>query len=137
MTVRIDKPPDAAVFNRLRDPGVSAVASLLTHFGAAKIEVNLKRENRGFISLSVDHVRAFIDRVIGRADVRESMRTLSVKGKREDTDNLEAVDLIEDRLSFEGYVEYDAQRRLDPVACESLLIGALENNEAELRRREP
>jgi hypothetical protein len=138
LNVRIENPPDAAEFTGLNDPGVSAMADLLTNFGAAKIEITLKRENRGFRSLSVDGVRDFVDRVIRRPHlVRESVQTLSVKGKREDDDNLEVVDLIEDRISFEAEVGYDAHRRLDPAACENLMVQALDLHERDLRRRQP
>jgi hypothetical protein len=135
--VRIDNPPDAAEFTRLNDPGVTAMADLLTNFGAAKIEVTLKRENRGYRTLSVDGVRQFIDRLRGRPDALEgSVHTLSVTGKRDDEEKLELIDLIEDRLLFEGEVDYDADRRLDPLACENLMVQALEVHERDLRRRE-
>lgn len=134
LNVRIENPWDAAEFNRARDPGVSAMASLLTNFGAAKIDVTLKRERRGLVSLSIEDIRHFVDCVIGRPRVLDSVQTLSVKGKREEGDILEAVDLIEDRLLFEGKVGYDAQRRLDSGACERLLINALEHHEVALRR---
>lgn len=138
LNVRIENPPDTADFTRLNDPGVSAMADLLTNFGAAKIEITLKRENRGFRSLSVDGVKGFVDHLRGRPHrVADSLQTLSVKGKREDDDNLEVVDLIEDRISFEGEVDYDTHRRLDPAACENLMIQALDLHERDLRRREP
>lgn len=136
--VRIENPPDAAEFRHLGDPGVSAMADLLTNFGAAKIEVTLKRENRGFRTLSVNGVMDFVDRLTRRnPQVAESVQSLAIKGKREDDDNLEMVDLIEDRLLFEGQVDYDEQRRLDAVACENLLVEGLDHYERQLRRDRP
>jgi hypothetical protein len=137
LNVRIENPPDAAAFGGLRDPGVSSMVDLLTNFGAAKISVSLQRENRGFVTLTVDHIHHFVDRILNRPRVIESIRELSVKGKREDDDNLEAVDLIEDRLMFEGQVGYDRDRRLDRAECERLLVNALEQYENELRRNLP
>lgn len=132
--VRIENPPSAAEFRRLQDPGVSAMAELLANFGAAKIEVILKRENKGFVTLSIDGIRHFVDRVLNRPAVQESVRSLLVKGKREDEENLDVIDLIEDRLFFEAEVGYDAQRRLDAAACENLLVEALEHHAGALRR---
>jgi hypothetical protein len=134
VSVNIENPPNTAEFKGLQDPGVSAMADLLTNFGAAKLEVILKRENRGFVTLSIDGIKHFVDRVLSRPAVAESIRSLLVKGKREDEEKLEMIDLIEDRLFFEREVGYDAQRRLDATACENLLIEALEHHARALRR---
>jgi hypothetical protein len=137
LNIRIDNPPDAAEFNGLNDPGVSAMADLLTNFGAAKMEITLKREGRGFRSLSTDGVIGLADHLFRRRHrLTDSIQTFSVKGKREEDDNFEVVDLIEDRLLFEGEVAYDAHRRLDPAACENLMAQALDVHERDLRRHE-
>jgi hypothetical protein len=137
LNIRIENPRDAAEFRGLNDPGVSAMADLLTNFGAAKIEITLKREGRGFRSLSLDSVTGFVDRLRGRRhQISDSVQTLAVKGKRDEDDTMEIVDLIEDRILFEQKVAYDTHRRLDPVACENLMIEALEIHERDLRRPE-
>jgi hypothetical protein len=137
LNVRVENPPDAAEFTRLNDPGVSAMADLLTNFGAAKIEVTLKRERRGFVTLSIENIKQFADRVLKRPAVADAFSSLLVRGKREDEDNLEPVDLIQDRLLSEGRVGYDSKRRLDPIACENLLVEALEYHARALRRELP
>jgi len=134
VAVKIENPPNAAEFKRLQDPGVSAMADLLTNFGAAKIDVTLKRENRGHVTLSIDGIKHFVDRLRNRQSVAESVTSLVIKGKREDDERLEAVDLIEDRLTFEDTVKYDEQRRLDPAECERLVINALEHHARALQR---
>jgi hypothetical protein len=136
LSVKIENPPSAAEFTRLNDPGVSAMAELLTNFGAAKIEVTLKRERRGFATLAVENIKQLADRVLSRPAVAESFRSMLLKGKREDDEKLEPVDLIKDRLLFEGEVGYDSKRRLDATACENLLVEALEHHARALRREQ-
>jgi Family of unknown function (DUF6731) len=136
VAVKIENPPDGAEFKRLQDPGVSAMADLLTNFGAAKIDVTLKRENRGYVTLSIDGIKHFVDRILNRRAVSESVTSLVINGKREDEEKLEAIDLIEDRLTFEDTVKYDKQRRLDPAECEMLVINALEHHARALQREE-
>jgi len=133
MTVRIEKPADAGEFGGLKDPGVAAMAELLTNVGAAKIEITLKREKPGAMSLLIDKVKSLVDSVRGQPEIYDFVESLEVRGKREDDEKLEPVDLIDDRLSFEGDVEYDDKRRLDPVGCQNLLVNALDYHELTLR----
>lgn len=74
-----------------------------------------------------------MDSVRSQPDILDFVESLQVKGKRENDEKLEPVDLIDDRLSFEGDVDYDDKRRLDPVGCQALLVNALEYHEVTLR----
>ncbi|MGD0921111.1 MAG: DUF6731 family protein [Terriglobia bacterium] len=136
INVRIANPPDSAEFTSLNDPGVSGMAEMLFNFGNAKIDVTVKRANRSE-SLIFDNVKAFIDRVRGRQAVFESFEALSITGKKEDDEKLEPVDFIKDRMTFEGDVDYDSQRRLDPNGCEAMAVEALLTHEPDLRRYHP
>jgi hypothetical protein len=136
ITVRVASPPDSAEFTGLQDPGVSSMATMLSNFGGAKIEVTVRRADRSG-SLLFDNVKGFVDRLLGRQAVFESLGELSVTGKREDDEKLEPVDFIKDCMTFEGNVDYDSHRRLDPRGCEALAVGALLAHETELRRYRP
>lgn len=135
MSVRVANPPDAAEFTGPDAPGVAEIAKLLRGFGAARVEIKIRREKRRGASLIYESVRDFVDRIVHDPDTMDSVEALWVEGKRDEEDNLEAVDFVRDRLMYSGKVDFDAQRRLDPHQCTNLVINALTEYEAELRRR--
>jgi len=135
MNVRVANPPDAAEFTGPDAPGVAEITKLLRDFGAARVEIKIRREKRKRASLIYESVRDFVDRIVHDPDRMDSIEALSVEGKREEDDNLEAVDFVRDRLMFAGNVDFDAHLRLDPNQCRNLVINALTEYAAELRRR--
>jgi hypothetical protein len=134
MNVRVVTPPDAAEFVGLGAPGVAEITHLLSNFGAARIEIRVRREKRRLGSLIFDSVRDFVDGILNHPEILDSVEGLSVEGKREDDEKLEPIDFIKDRLLYEDEVDFDEQRRLDSRQCENTVINALMEEEAELRR---
>jgi hypothetical protein len=113
------------------------MAQLLRDFGAARVEVRVRRERRRFASLIFDSVRHFVDEILRHPDILDSMDELSVEGKREDDEKLEPIDFIKDRLTYSASVDFDEHRRLDSRQCENAVINALSESEVELRRLRP
>lgn len=135
ISVRVANPPDAAEFTGPDAPGVAEITNLLRDFGAAKVEMKIRREKGRRASLIYESVRDFVNRLVHDPDTMDSVEVLSVEGKRDEEDKLEAVDFVRDRLMYSGNVDFDAQRRLDPHQCRNLVINALTEHEAQLRRR--
>lgn len=134
MNVRVANPPDAAEFAGLRAPGVAEIPNLLTHFGAASVEVTVRRQKRRLASLIFESVRDFVDGILSHPAVVDSVETLSVEGKREDDEKLEPIDFIKDRVVYSDTVDFDAHGRLDSRQCENVMINGLTDRQAELRR---
>lgn len=97
MNIRVANPPDAAEFEGLGAPGVAEVANLLRDFGAARVEIKVRRENRRLGTLIFDSVRDFVAGIINNPEIMDTVERFSVEGKRDVDDKLEPIDFIEDR----------------------------------------
>ncbi len=135
MNIRVANPPDAAEFTGLDAPGVAEITGLLRDFGAARVEIRVRREKLRMASLIFDSVRDFVDSFVNNPQIMDSVETLTVEGKREDDEKLEPIDFVRDRLVYEDKVDYDRLRRLDSHQCERVVTRALAEHEHELRRR--
>ena len=96
-----------------RDEGIGVINSLGVDYGANIVDIEIKVQRGRSRTLSLPKVRQVINSVLG-SDGSNNVTRMTVRGREDDDDRIETIDLIQHRENRETMLQVDAQTRKVP-----------------------
>lgn len=129
LSFKVARPQNPEALREI-DPSAGYAIDLLNEHGGFNVDIVISVGKHRRASLAREWVLRMARGLLNRRG--EEVRGVVVSGKENEEAATEIIDLFEDRLIYEEEVDF-RRRKLDPAACERILLAAHETHAAYLR----